>query len=336
MMIKHTDSDRFTLSYMQFNESLYEQFLQNKVKTYLSSLLQHSMQNPDIISLKDRVELQDLVLQSEVITTSEGLLIDKLGICTLLRSPTRYCRQRVRFALLPQLHYTKIDEDSEEIVPLEYVLWDGGGPTVSVNDFPIASKVIYELMPLVLHELNQDHIYHEYHGVLAGQIQSIHFLSSTLNEVVITLIYHGRDLAKEEETWRLCIENIREKLLSHPHWKSVEEGNLASLSIIGRSKGVKLIVGTNYVMEHLSLTQYDGRTLRYKQVDDGFSNPNGFVNMKALDWLCKSVKHTIQPCIVKYANSSNPIGTDLLEMYCGNGNHTVALSGKKHYSKTKL
>lgn len=63
--------------------------------------------------------------------------------------------------------------------------------------------------------------------------------------------------------------------------------------------------------------------LRYKQIDDGFSNPNTVVNMRVLDWLCVSLEELLPEERRK---------KDLLEMYCGNGNHTVALSSKTSFS----
>ena len=76
---------------------------------------------------------------------------------------------------------------------------------------------------------------------------------------------------------------------------------------------MKLTIGSDFVEEVLSLQ--DGRTLTYKQVDSGFSNPNNVVNARVLDWMCALVR--------KYFL----LDSDLLEMYCGNGNHTVGLAG---------
>ena len=56
----------------------------------------------------------------------------------------------------------------------------------------------------------------------------------------------------------------------------------------------------------------------YKQVEDGFSNPNGNVNKSSLEWLCSTVKGIV--------NSYQGKEVDLLELYCGGANHTVALS----------
>lgn len=56
--------------------------------------------------------------------------------------------------------------------------------------------------------------------------------------------------------------------------------------------------------------------MKLKQIIDGFSSPNPLVNAKALDWMCLKIK--------EYLPNSSEL--DLLELYCGNGNHTVALA----------
>ena len=69
------------------------------------------------------------------------------------------------------------------------------------------------------------------------------------------------------------------------------------------------------------------------KVAGSFSNPNGGINQKTLDWLCR--------CTSSQATSSSGAergdegapegpgtqGHALLELYCGCGNHTVALAG---------
>lgn len=57
-------------------------------------------------------------------------------------------------------------------------------------------------------------------------------------------------------------------------------------------------------------------------MEDGFSNPNGAVNRLSLGWL-SSIARSIHTSTS--SSSSTPPG-DLLELYCGNGNHSVALS----------
>jgi tRNA/tmRNA/rRNA uracil-C5-methylase (TrmA/RlmC/RlmD family) len=108
---------------------------------------------------------------------------------------------------------------------------------------------------------------------------------------------------------------------------------------------VCIVVKTNHVKEVLHLS--DGRNLTYVQVEGAFSNPNGHVNEKALDWICAVVNQSTIELSSDAVNQStselssdsmcslsggkgDPLGPniDLLELYCGNGNHTVAIAGK--------
>ena len=114
------------------------------------------------------------------------------------------------------------------------------------------------------------------------------------------------------------------------------------------------MTNSTQVTEVLHLT--DGRSLSYVQLESAFSNPNGHVNEKALSWICSAVKHATDNHIATSNATSNSsyyrrashkdedstvggddrgisenhiISTscDLLELYCGNGNHTVAIAG---------
>lgn len=167
-------------------------------------------------------------------------------------------------------------------------------------------------MPYVISAVNDN-------SILAAGLQAVHYLSSTTGEVVITMIY-DRFIecdSSNHQSWFSQASDLRHLLLS----QQTICCPLSILNIIGRSKKQKIVIGCNYIYEHLSL-KHDGRVLRYKQVDDGFSNPNALVNMKALDWICMVVKEEI---FLKQSRNNELL--DLLEMYCGNGNHTVALAG---------
>ncbi len=61
--------------------------------------------------------------------------------------------------------------------------------------------------------------------------------------------------------------------------------------------------------------EVDGQRLRYQQFEGSFTQPNGGVNQHMLSW--RAAK----------AVGTRPQGPgDLLELYCGNGNFTVALA----------
>ena len=44
------------------------------------------------------------------------------------------------------------------------------------------------------------------------------------------------------------------------------------------------------IIINILVNYIDERTLIYKQVEDGFSNPNGSVNKKSLEWLVSVMK----------------------------------------------
>ncbi len=292
------------LSYLHYNEDDYNVNFLQKVTSFLESLKCHER----VFTSNDDINYRNFNINGiNIINDLEK--IDYLGSCELIRSPKRHCRQRVRFQIIKHDGY--LGESG-----FQYAMWDHGGPNVIIKEFPIASREIYDIMPDLLEEINRIN-----NDVIVRGIQAVSFLSSTLGEMVITLIYNC-DITQPLNgiNWDQSASLVRDRLLQ----KQIERGSkLSKLSIIGRSKGKKHVIGTTYVMENLHLDRYDGRTLRYKQIDEGFSNPNSSVNMKALDWLCKVVKESILPHLDNLST-----GLDLLEMYCGNGNHTVALAGK--------
>lgn len=115
------------------------------------------------------------------------------------------------------------------------------------------------------------------------------FLATLSGELLITLIYH-RPLG---EPWQAAARELAAEL---------------NVLLIGRSRGQKVVLERDWVLEQFEL---NGRTLRYQQVEGSFSQPNGGVNRKMLGWACEQ---------------ATGHGGDLLELYCGNGNFTVALA----------
>jgi len=210
-------------------------------------------------------------------------------------------------------------------------------------------------------------------SLLGRGLTSVNYLSTLSHELVITLIYN----AEMPAHWGAAAALLREELLrvltlspvpaSAPvPSPGVPAASLRQLSVIGRSRGSKMVVGRDWVLEELpkpiplpvplppalqepdpaaatGVTPADtvahasaAGVLRYRQVDDGFSNPNSVVNLRALAWLC-----SVAGQITEGAGAGAGVeagadaeagagGVDLLEMYCGNGNHTVALAGYFH------
>ena len=124
---------------------------------------------------------------------------------------------------------------------------------------------------------------------LKARLFQVNFLATLSGELLITLIYH-RLL---DEHWEVAAKDLAAEL---------------NVQLIGRSRKQKIVIGRDWLLEEFEL---DKRQLRYQQVEGSFTQPNGNVNRQMLGWACQQAAG---------------LGGDLLELYCGNGNFTVALA----------
>ena len=124
---------------------------------------------------------------------------------------------------------------------------------------------------------------------LKERLFQVNFLATLSGELLITLIYH-RLL---DEAWETAAGDLAAELKVH---------------LIGRSRKQKIVIGRDWLQEEF---EFNERHLRYQQVEGSFTQPNGQVNRKMLGWACQQAAG---------------LGGDLLELYCGNGNFTVALA----------
>ena len=162
-----------------------------------------------------------------------------------------------------------------------------------MRDFPIASSAINDLMPRLLAELNA-------RAPLAAGIAAVHFLSTQAGDMLVSLIY-------------------AEPL--HARWRDEAlkmQRALKLAAVVGRAKGTCVKLPRDWVVESYALA--DGRRLRYQQLEGAFSNPSAAMAEHTLSWLCAAAADIVAAA----AGSREP--PSLLELYCGNGNHTVALA----------
>ena len=153
---------------------------------------------------------------------------------------------------------------------------------IFVENFPIASERINQLMPRLKEAWNNNQ-------ALSERLFQVEFLTTLSGEALITLCYH-RPL---DEAWQVVAEQLAADL---------------QVSIIGRSRGKRTVIGRDYVTEELTV---GGRVFTYRQPEGAFTQPNGAVNTHMLNWAYETL-----------GEQEN----DLLELYCGNGNFTLPLS----------
>jgi len=172
---------------------------------------------------------------------------------------------------------------------IDYVMFRREDPKtpVVITDFSIATEGIQRLMPVLREKLQPN-------DVLRRKLFQVEFLASLSGEMIVTLIYHR----KLDEGWETAAQALATEL----------QGTAPAVSIIGRSRKQKIVIGKDFVQEVLSI---HGRDYHYRQYEQAFSQPNGLVNTRMIEWACD------QAC---------DLPGDLLELYCGNGNFTLPLS----------
>ena len=168
---------------------------------------------------------------------------------------------------------------------------DNSKRKVFLTKFPTASKLINDLMPVVADYISS-------HRELSVKFFEIDFLTTLSGEALITLLYHR----KLDESW---IEEAK-NLLGHLREKFPDN----IINIIGRAFKQKILLDTDCVYETLTV---NNKQFRYQQVENSFTQPNAHVSEKMLTWVQN--------------NTSDLSDTDLLELYCGNGNFSIALAG---------
>ena len=153
---------------------------------------------------------------------------------------------------------------------------------ILLNDFPVACRDINVLMPKIREAWEQSE-------ALSCKLFQIDFLSSLAGDTLVTLCYH-RPL---DVPWQTEAEKL---------------ADLLGISVIGRSRGQRVVIGRDYIEETLKVA---ARDYRYRQPEGAFTQPNGVVNTAMLNWAYDTL---------------GARDDDLLELYCGNGNFTLPLA----------
>ncbi|RLQ23064.1 tRNA (uridine(54)-C5)-methyltransferase TrmA [Seongchinamella sediminis] len=174
---------------------------------------------------------------------------------------------------------------------LDYVMFRREDPKtpVPIRDFPIACETIQRLMPALLDAVKPNQ-------QLRRKLFQVEFLATLAGESLLTLVYHR----KLDEDWDAAAEQLRCALAPL----------CSGVSIIGRSRRQKRILGRDWVWEELDI---DGRSYRYQQYEQAFTQPNARVNIDMIRWACRQAA---------------ALDGDLLELYCGNGNFTLPLAAE--------
>lgn len=156
-----------------------------------------------------------------------------------------------------------------------------------VDQFPAASELINQVMPELLEQIREI-------PLLRNKLFQVDFLSTLSGEILVSMLYHRQI----DETWAEEANKLKVRL--------VEKG--FHLDLIGRARKIKFVIDRDYVVEKLSVFNEE---YIYQQVENSFTQPNGKVAEKMLEWAVDCTRDS---------------QGDLLELYCGNGNFSLALA----------
>jgi len=155
-----------------------------------------------------------------------------------------------------------------------------------VDQFPVASLLINQFMSALIDNIKNN-------TLLRQKLFQVDFLSTQSGQMLVSMLYH-KQLSDE---WQEEALKLREVL-----------SDIAPMNIIGRARKQKVILEQDFVFETLAV---NGKQYSYHQVENSFTQPNAAVNEKMLAWAQDATKNA---------------GGDLIELYCGNGNFSIAMA----------
>lgn len=157
---------------------------------------------------------------------------------------------------------------------------------VRIDYFPVACKLIADFMPQLLKHIQFNH-------ELRYKLYQVDYLATTSGELLVSMIYKR----KLDEHWIAEAEKLTAQLAAS-----------YNIRFIGRSRKQKVVLSQDFITESFVLAE---QTLHYQQVEGSFTQPNAGVNQQMLQWA---------------ADIAKQLEGDLLELYCGNGNFSLALA----------
>ena len=158
---------------------------------------------------------------------------------------------------------------------------------IRVNSFPAASSLINALMPAMLDGVRDI-------PALRYKLFQIDYLTTVSNQAIVSLLYH-RKLGEE---WQQQAEALRDNLRAQGF----------NVHLIGRATKTKIALDQDFIDERLTVA---GKEMIYRQVENSFTQPNAAMNVHMLEWALDATQGS---------------KGDLLELYCGNGNFSLALA----------
>lgn len=216
----------------------------------------------------DRVntDLYQAQLDEKLQRIREQFSVFELPDIQVFPSPASHFRMRAEF---------KVWHEEDHAY---YAMFESGKDKrpIRVDEFPIGSLLINQLMPKLMAAVNGDE-------VLSRRLFQVEFLTTLSQQAVVSLIYHRPLKADWEERARTLAEEL-------------------GVHIVGRSRKQKVVIGQDYVVETL---QVNGRDYHYQQVETGFTQPNARVCESMLGWALNAARPLSGDLLELYCGNGN-------------------------------
>jgi tRNA (uracil-5-)-methyltransferase len=136
-----------------------------------------------------------------------------------------------------------------------------------IQDFPIGSALINQLMPKIMSAVNASEI-------LSRKLFCMEYLTTTTGEALVT-------------QWQKVAEQLQSEF---------------NIKVIGRSRKQKLVLSDDFVTETLVVKQ---RQYSYQQVEASFTQPNAQVNQEMLTWASDCLANSSDDLVELYCGNGN-------------------------------
>ena len=202
-----------------------------------------------------------------------------------------------------------------------YAMFDSNDPKtpIRVDQFPVASKLINELMPALLDKVRDV-------TVLRHKLFQVDFLTTQTGEALISLLYHK----PIDDEWERAARELN--------------ACFPACHFIGRSRKKKIVLTRDFVMETLTV---NGQKYHYQQVENSFTQPNAGISEKMLEWALDATQDCSGDLLEMYCGNGNfsiplarrfdrVIGTEIAKVSVNSAALNIAMNGMKNVDVVKM
>ena len=202
-----------------------------------------------------------------------------------------------------------------------YAMFDSNDPRtpIRVDQFPVASELINELMPTLLDAVKTV-------PVLRHKLFQVDFLTTQTGEALISMLYHK----PIDEDWFAAAQTLNE---AFPH-----------CHFIGRSRKKKMILTRDFVMETLTV---NGKKYHYQQVENSFTQPNAGINESMLSWALDVTQNESGDLLEMYCGNGNfsiplarrfdrVVATEISKVSVNSAQLNIAINGMSNVQVVKM